>query len=308
MTAFSNVAFGIALVVYLAATTAYFHHLGFRRAAVLRLARALAWTGVVVHLASVVARGIAAGRVPWGNLYEYVLVAGLLAIAASLVVERRWATEAAQGFVLGAAVAAMGGATLVYVPPGPLVPALNSYWLRIHVVLAAFASAMFMVATVFTVLYLVRDRRERRSPVPAPVEARQPALVGADGGERPEDYVSAEAADETAPARPRRFPDAVALDRVAYRTIVFAFPIWTLAIIFGAIWAEEAWGRYWAWDPKEVWAFVTWVLYASYLHARATVGWRGTKAATLAVLGFGALVFNLVVVNLAVSSLHGYAS
>jgi cytochrome c-type biogenesis protein CcsB len=199
----------------------------------------------------------------------------------------------------------MAGATLIYVPPGPLVPALNSYWIRIHVVLAVLASSLFILATVFTVLYLVQDRRERRS-APAAVPAREPALVGA-VGERPEDYAPADGDEAVSPAPRSRLPAAAALDRMAYRTIVFAFPIWTMAIIAGAIWAEQAWGRYWGWDPKEVWSFVSWVVFAAYLHARATVGWRGRRAAVLALVGFGALVFNLVVVNTVIAGLHSYA-
>ena len=307
LTGFSNAAFGIALGLYLLAMVGYFHHLAYRRGRVLSVARWLAYAGVAVHAASVVTRGMAAGRVPWGNLYEYVAVLGLLIVAAYLALERMWRSEAVGGFVLGLAVAAMGGATLVYVPPGPLVPALNSYWLRIHVLMAVLASALFALGAVFSVLYLVQDRRERRSAVAASVSTRQPALVGA-VDERPEDYVPAEAPEsEPAPPRRSRLPAAASLDAMAYRAIVFAFPIWTLAVVFGAIWAEEAWGRYWAWDPKEVWAFITWVVFAAYLHARATVGWRGRKAATLALVGFGTLVFNLTVVNTVLPGLHSYS-
>jgi cytochrome c-type biogenesis protein CcsB len=304
----SNVAFGVALVLYLVAMVGYFHHLAFRRRWVLLGARGLAFAGVGVHAASVIARGLAAGRVPWGNLYEYVSMIGLLVVAVYLlVVERTWGTEAAGGFALGTAVLAMAGATLLYTPPGPLVPALNSYWLRIHVVAAMLGSALFTLGAIFTILYLVQRRREQRVTVePAPA----PALVSAGaGGERPEDYAEADP-DSAAPpeATPRgRLPAAAVLDRIAYRTIAFAFPIWTFAVIAGAIWAEEAWGRYWGWDPKEVWSFVTWAIFAGYLHARATVGWRGTRAAVLALTGFMALVFNIVVVNLVISGLHSYS-
>lgn len=308
LTTTSNAAFGVALVLYLAAAVASFHFLGFRRRGVLAAGRIVAFAGLGAHAVSVVTRGMAAGRVPWGNMYEYATVLGLVIVGAYLlVIERVWRTEAVRGFALGAAVLTMAGATLIYVPPGPLVPALNSYWIRIHVVLAILASSLFILATVFTVLYLVQERRERRQARSA-FPAREPALVGA-AGERPDDYAPAEVAEEEAPpfTRPSRLPPAATLDRIAYRTIVFAFPIWTMAVIAGAIWAEQAWGRYWGWDPKEVWSFITWVVFAAYLHARATVGWRGRRAAVLVLIGFGALVFNLVVVNTVIAGLHSYA-
>jgi cytochrome c-type biogenesis protein CcsB len=307
LTTASNLTFGLALVLYLAAAVASFHFLAFRRRGVLTAGRVVAFAGLAAHGVSVVTRGLAAGRVPWGNMYEYASVLGFLIVAAYLlVIERAWRTEEVRGFAIGTAVLAMAGATLIYVPPGPLVPALNSYWIQIHVVLAVLASSLFILATVFTVLYLVQDRRERRS-APA-VLAREPALVGA-AGERPEDYAPADGPEEPPPppAAQSRLPAAAALDRMAYRTIVFAFPVWTMAVIAGAIWAEQAWGRYWGWDPKEVWSFVTWVAFAAYLHARATVGWRGRRAAALALVGFTALVFNLVVVNTVIAGLHSYA-
>lgn len=308
LTTTSNLTFGVALALYLGAAVVSFHYLAYRRRGSLAVGRAVALTGLAAHTISVVTRGLAAGRVPWGNMYEYASVLGLLIVGAYLlVIERVWRTEALRGFAIGAAVLAMAGAIMFYVPPGPLVPALNSYWLRIHVVLAVLASALFTLGAVFTVLYLVQDRRERRA-APAAVPAREPALVGA-AGERPEDY-AADQAEEVprSPASARsRLPAPAALDRMAYRTIVFAFPIWTMAVIAGAIWAEQAWGRYWGWDPKEVWSFVTWVAFAGYLHARATVGWRGRRAAILALIGFGALVFNLLVVNTVIAGLHSYA-
>ena len=309
LTALSNLSFGAALILYLLAMVGYFHHLAFRRHPVLVVARTAAYAGLGAHAVSVVTRGAAAGRVPWGNMYEYASMVGLIVVAIYLlVVERSWKTEAVGGFALGTTVLIMAGATLLYVPPGPLVPALDSYWIRIHVVAAMTGSALFTLGFLFTVLYLKQDGRERREArrvAPAPV----PALVAVGGGERPEDYVPAEPEAESAGGSPRasRLPASATLDRLAYRTIAFAFPIWTFAVIAGAIWAEEAWGRYWAWDPKEVWSFVTWVVFAGYLHARATVGWRGRRAAVLAVVGFAALVFNVVAVNLVISGLHSYA-
>ena len=109
------------------------------------------------------------------------------------------------------------------------------------------------------------------------------------------------------PAFMSHFPSADAIDRAAYRMHAFAFPIWTFAVIAGAIWAENAWGRYWGWDPKETWAFITWLVYACYLHARATAGWRGRKAAYLALLGYSTFLFNYLVVNIFLVGLHSYA-
>ena len=300
MTRASNFAFGLTLVLYLAAMLAAFHHLAFRREGSARAATRLATAGAAVHLSSIVMRGLAAGRVPWGNMYEYATAVGFLVVAGYLVLERRSGVRTAGGFVLGLVVLSMAAATMLNVPPGPLVPALNSYWIRIHVLAAMTGSSLFILGTVFTVLYLVQDRRARRlteTPAMATVGAGLPA-DHAEGADEPV------ASEEVAPGR---LPAPGVLDRLAYRTIAFGFPVWTFAVIAGAIWAEQAWGRYWGWDPKEVWSFVTWVVFASYLHARATVGWRGRRAAVIALVGFVALVFNLVVVNLVVSGLHSYA-
>src|ERR687891_2571651 len=178
----SNFAFGVALVLYVLAMVAYFHHLAFHRELVGRAATGLAFAALGAHVVSVVARGVAAGRVPWGNMYEYSSMVGLLAVAAYLlVVERVWKARALGGFALGAAVLVMAGAILLYVPPGPLVPALNSYWIRIHVVAAMTGSALFTLGFVLTVLYLKQDARERREArrgVPSPA----PALVAVGGG------------------------------------------------------------------------------------------------------------------------------
>jgi cytochrome c-type biogenesis protein CcsB len=311
LTRTSNLLIGSALVLYIASMVGYFHFLAFRRERVAGIARVIALFGLAAHASSIALRGIAAGRVPWGNLYEYATFVGMLVVAFYLlVIERRWPqARATGGFAIAAAVLAMATAVVVYVPPGPLVPALNSYWLRIHVVAAMTGSSLLILGTVFTVLYLWQERRERKEAnLGARREAAVLATVG--GGGMPHDY--AEGPDEpvASAAVPRRggwLPGAAILDRLAYRTIAFAFPIWTFAVIAGAIWAEQAWGRYWGWDPKEVWSFITWVLFAGYLHARATVGWRGRRAAVLAIVGFGALAFNLYVVNLAVSGLHSYA-
>jgi cytochrome c-type biogenesis protein CcsB len=309
LTHISNFAFGLALALYVVAMVAYFHHLAFQRPKVRTAASLLTYSGVLAHLVSVVTRGFAAGRVPWGNMYEYSSIVGLLVVAGYLVVERLTKVRSLGGFALGAAVLAMAGATMVYVTPGPLVPALNSYWIKIHVVAAMTGSSLFILGFVFTVLYLVRDRKERREMARVATEPAA-ALATVGGGGLPHDLAaSPEEPEPRSDPEPRRgwLPPAAVLDRLAYRTIAFAFPIWTFAVIAGAIWAEEAWGRYWGWDPKEVWSFITWVVFAAYLHARATVGWRGRRAAVIAVVGFAALGFNLYAVNLVIPGLHSYA-
>ncbi|TNY38898.1 c-type cytochrome biogenesis protein CcsB [Thermomonospora catenispora] len=227
------------------------------------------------HLGMLVTRGLAAERWPWGNMYEFLSAIAFAAVTAYLVVLARYKARFLGAFVMVAAVLALGVATIwLYTPVGPLVPALKSYWIAIHVTAAIVATGAFTVGGAATILYLVQSRREER---------------GASGG----------ALD--------MLPGAQTLDRLAYKVTVFSFPIWTFAIIAGAIWADEAWGRYWGWDPKEVWSFVTWVVYAGYLHARATAGWKGRRAAVISLVAFAALLFNFFGVNYLFSGLHSYA-
>jgi cytochrome c-type biogenesis protein CcsB len=279
------------------------------------IAYAMTIAGVGVHFTSILTRGLAAHRVPWGNMYEYSSVLGLLLVAAYLVVERKLGLRALGGFALGAAVLALAAARFLYAPAGPLVPALNSYWLRIHVIAAILGSSLFGLSFIFTALYLVKDRAERRAAAAFSGSTVGAAYAGpgveAPPAGLPPDLLDRE--EEPAP-RPRllqgvlaRLPSAQTFDQLAFRTVTFAFPIWTFAVIAGAIWAHEAWGRYWGWDPKETWAFITWVIYAGYLHARATAGWRGRKAAAISCVGFVSLLFTYYAVNLWIAGLHSYA-
>lgn len=249
-----------------------------------RLAVGLTLLGLLVHGGSVVLRGAAAGRVPWGNMYEFSSAVGVVAVAAFLVVLARQPKLRYLGmFVMLPVIILMFLAgTVLYAKAAPLVPALRSYWLAIHVSAAVLATGIFMVSFVATLLYLVRDRWDRMVAA-----GRQPTRFPVTLG--------------------WRLPEAEVLDRVAYRTVAFGFPIWTFGIIAGAIWAEAAWSRYWGWDPKETWAFIAWVVYACYLHARATAGWRGSKAAWINLLAFSAMIFNFFIVNIVISGLHSYA-
>ncbi|HEY8474198.1 MAG TPA: c-type cytochrome biogenesis protein CcsB [Natronosporangium sp.] len=232
----------------------------------------------VAHAGAVVARGWAAGRVPLGNLYEFILAVTLAGAVAWLVAQARRPVREAGLFVTLALALLLGGAARVYTRVEPLVPALESPWLRVHVSAAATATGLLLVGFVAAALYLLRLRHD--------------ALVSE--GRHPSPVIG-------------RLPAPAALDRLAMRLHQVAFPIWTFAIVAGAIWAEAAWGRYWGWDPKETWAFVSWVLYACYLHARSTAGWRGRRAALVAMVAWATMLVNLFVVNLLFTGLHSYA-
>jgi cytochrome c-type biogenesis protein CcsB len=249
-----------------------------------RLALLATILGAVIHTASVAVRAVAVDTVPWSNMYEFASVAGLVGVIAFIAVlcavpQIRYLG----GFVLLPVIVIMFFAgTVWYSQAQPLVPALQSYWLAIHVTLAATSEGALMTSSVLTVLFLLKQRHERLLLQPD-MTTRFPASIGA------------------------RLPAAATLDKVAYRIVAFAFPLYTVGVICGAIWAEAAWGRYWGWDPKETWAFIVWVVYACYLHARATAGWKGRSAAWINLLGFGAISFNFFVVNVVISGLHSYA-
>jgi len=256
-----------------------------------------------LHVASVVTRGFAAHRVPWGNMFEFSTMVSLVAVTVFLALLLRHPVRFLGAFVLAPVVLYLGLAgTVLYVPVGPLQPVLNSYWIKIHVVAAITASGAFMVSGVITVLYLMKAWLERRAAAvsigpgtAAAVELRAPA------------HGLRESARALIDGLAKWLPASERLDRLAYKVIGFAFPVWTFAIIAGAIWAKYAWSRYWGWDPKETWSFITWVAYAAYLHARATAGWRGRRAAYLSLVGFGCLMVDYYVVNTVITGLHSYA-
>jgi cytochrome c-type biogenesis protein CcsB len=246
-----------------------------------RIALILTTAGLALHLTGVVTRGLAVHRVPWGDMYEFVISVSCVAVLFFLGLMIKYRPYHLGLFFMAPIVIILGLAqTIIYTPAGPLVPALNSYWLAIHVTAMTLASGTFMVAAVLAVVYLFAERHTRR--------------VAAGLGSRYGEVF-------------RLLPSAERLDQIAYRTVVFAFPIWTFGIMAGAIWADEAWGRYWGWDPTETWAFITWVVYACFLHARVTAGWRGRRAAVIQLVGFACLLFNLLGVSLFITGLHSYA-
>jgi cytochrome c-type biogenesis protein CcsB len=248
-----------------------------------RIGIALTALAFGLHGAAVVVRGLSAGRAPWGNMFEFSTTGALAVTGVFLLLlarrDARYPVRYLGLFVVGPVLLTLGLAvTVLYTDSENLVPALRSVWLVIHVTAAIIASGILTLGFAQTICYLVQDRLER-----------QAAVKGAGPG-----FMS-------------RLPSAAALDRAAYRMHAFAFPVWTFAVIAGAIWAENAWGRYWGWDPKETWAFITWLVYACYLHARATAGWRGRKAAYIALVGYGTFLFNYLVVNIFLVGFHSYA-
>ncbi len=235
--------------------------------------------GLGLHLVSIVLRGFATGRFPLGNMYEFVTMATAAATATGIVFLRGQTYRAMWVFLLAPVLILMFvAATLLYADAAPVVPALQSYWLPIHVTIVSIGSGVFLVSGVASLAFLLRIRQ------PAGAERRGP--VG---------------------SMARRLPDAQTLDRLAYRTVIVGFPLFGIGVILGAIWAEAAWGRFWGWDPKETMSFIAWVIYAAYLHARATAGWRETKAAWINIAGFVSMLFNLFIINMVVSGLHSYA-
>jgi cytochrome c-type biogenesis protein CcsB len=246
-----------------------------------RTAFGLTCVGLLSQVFAILTRGIAEHRVPWGNMYEFLAAITCMAVLVLVVVSVRYQAYYMGLFVLLPVVLGLGiDLTVIYTPAGQLVPALQSYWIAIHVTAMIVAAGLFIFGAVVTTIYLLADRSERR------LAAGRPSWSA---------------------GILQHLPGPVILDRLSYRTVLFGFPVWTFGVMAGAIWADHAWGRYWGWDPKETWSFITWVVYAGFLHARATGGWRGRRAAWIHLAGFGCLMFNLIGVNLLITGLHSYA-
>ena len=373
----SNTLFVYAVILYAFAAVGYFFRLAFTRVATSG-AQAPTTTGrrigiaatattavaALAHAASIVLRGVAAGRPPLLNMYEFSSMIAFFAVVATLVfVQWRMRQVDVVGFVLAGVVLTMGMALRLFVDAGPVQPALDTWWRWIHVTTIGLASAVFLVGFVFAALYLVKDTAERRV---AETGTFGPSSAGA--AQAPLDAAivdrvadSPDGRQPTGPQGPDRLaqrgvlawwpfavvpfvltaagslvageplpvtlaysavlaaiglvtwwsvpylPPASTLDNLAYRVNAFGFPVWTFAVIMGAMWAEVAWGRYWGWDPKETSAFFTWVFYAGYLHARSTRGWQGRRAAWVNVVAYASLMVTYYVVNLVVVGLHSYA-
>ena len=240
-----------------------------------RLASAFMVIGFLFLLPGVVFRGISANRVPWGNMYEFSITGALAFSAAYLFALKKYKLRWLGLPVAISVLLTLGTAvTLLYRPSAPLMPALKSPWLAIHVSAAIISGGVFLLANCTAATYLILDRYEQKGVRPVWAE---------------------------------KLPSLEVLDNLSYRLVALVFPLWTFSVIAGAIWAEAAWGRYWGWDPKETWAFITWVAYAAYLHARVTIGWRGRKAAWLCLLAGSTFLFNYIYINVWGTGRHTYS-
>ena len=254
------------------------------RSASLRVGVSLTVLAWALHLAADVLRGVAAGRVPWANMYEFAMTGTLLIVTVFLIVLTRVDLRFLGTFVTGMVLVLLGIAALnFYVEVAPLPPALQSVWLVIHVFVASLGTGFFALGFALSAVQLLQFKRE--------------SLV----------------ADVRAGALAVRLrflatlPSAATLENLAYRVSIIGFILWTFTLMAGSIWAEKAWGRYWGWDTKEVWTFIVWVIYAGYIHARATRGWRGSRSAWLSIIGFAAVMFNFGIVNVFFKGLHSYS-
>lgn len=246
----------------------------------LRAGFALTVLGFLLHLTATVLRGIAAERVPWANMYEFALTATVSVVGIFLIVQFFIDLRFLGTLVTGMTIMFLGIAKInYYVPIVPLVPALDSYWLVIHIIVAVLAVGFFTLSFGLSILQLLQARR----------------------------VTKVKAGDTQSMAFMTSFPNQVRLEDLAYRLAIIGFAFWTFTLIAGSIWAEAAWSRYWGWDVKEVWTFIIWVLYAGFIHARATRGWRGTRSAWLNIVSYAAVIFNFSIVNVFFKGLHAYS-
>ena len=238
--------------------------------------------GVVANGIGVLTRGIAANRVPWSNMYEFSISGAFIVTAIYMASLLFRDLKFISSFVAGFVVLIIGSAnTLFYVQVESLLPALQDYWLVIHVSVAVLATAFFTIAAALALIHVMKE-----STLIAKSKLRGVQWL----------------------ARLLKvFPKVEKIERTSYQFNIIGFILWSFTLIAGAIWADKAWHRFWGWDTKEVWTFIIWTIYAAYLHATTTKGWEGKRAAWLTLIGFTAIIFNFTIVNLYFKGLHVYS-
>jgi cytochrome c-type biogenesis protein CcsB len=268
--------FKITLLVYFASTALYLVDVIARREQAGKIARWLLWGGFALHCVVLVVRYLQAGHTPVTNLHESLSFFAWTIIGIYLLFDLRYRLTVLGAFVCPLALVLMIiGSAVPKGVPEQVSPALQSWWFPVHVSLAFLGDAVFAVAFIAGIMYLLQERMLKSKKFSA-LYFRLPSL-------------------ET-------------LDNINYKCLTFGFPLMTMGIISGAVWANSAWGGYWRWDPKETWALITWFLYAALLHGRLTVGWRGRRAAIFAIIGFLSLLFTFFGVNLLLSGEHTFRS
>lgn len=242
------------------------------------MTQTLVWVGVALHIVAFVTRGIAAQRFPLGNLYEYILfMTAVIMVAAAIVIGRKGWHTIWPWLLFPMVVAMFLNSTVFHLQAAPVVPALQSYWMPVHVSTVSIGASVGIVSGVFALLYLLRMWQPK---------GKEHGFIG---------------------KIVHPLPSAKTLDQITYKTAIITLPLFGIGIVFGAIWAEVAWGRPWNWDAKETVSMITWILYAAYLHARATAGWKNSKAAWINVFALAMTIFNMTYVNTVIASLHSYA-
>jgi len=265
--------FKAAFIVYLLGTLAYLAYLLLFREILRKIANAGVTLAFSLHTLAILARYGEAGYTPVTNLYESLSFFAWMIMGLLLVSTLRYNVKVLGAFLSPVALLLMIFALALPKEIVPLAPALKSFWHPFHVTFAFLGNAFFTVAFCCGVMYLVQEYQLKSKHLGAAF---------------------------------RRLPSLQVLDDLSYRALAWGFALLTLGIITGAIWAEYAWGRYWGWDPKETWSLITWFLYAAQLHQRLTVGWRGRRAAIMAILGFLAVLFTFLGVSFLLPGLHAY--
>jgi cytochrome c-type biogenesis protein CcsB len=238
------------------------------------IASTTTWLGGFLLVLSVALRGLAVHRWPLGNMFEFAVMGSMFTVLAYSIWSTRRDLRWLGLFITGPVLLVLGMAVAVwYTEAAELMPSLRSYWLVIHVTVATLATAVFTIGAALSAVYLLKDAFER--------SGRASVLD--------------------------RFPETPAIERTAYSLHIVAFPLWTFTLIAGAIWARQAWASYWNWDPKEVWTFVIWVVYAAYLHSRATSGISRQTATYIALAGYACIIVNFAVVNVFFVGQHSYS-
>lgn len=276
----NSLLFGFSIFVYFFSMVLYISYLAFRSEGIGKIATFFLFVGVLIETVAIGMRWyesyqLGIGRAPLTNMYESLVFFAWMIAIVYLLIERKFKIKTVGAFVTPFPFIIMAYASLNPNDIKPLVPALRSNWLISHVVTCFVGYAAFAVSFGVSVLYLFKVRAEKRSP------------------KSPDIFMG-------------HMPASATLDEIGYKTIAIGFPLLTIGIVTGAFWANVAWGTYWSWDPKETWSLIVWLIYAAYLHARITRGWRGTKAAALSIVGFLATIFCYLGVNLILSGLHSY--